>query len=303
MTRLVWPLILILGACSSAPVAPLPAPFPEASAWVLPSGGGAFLGLHVEANEGGSLESLDVEDGVRVLRVVENSPAARAGLRHGDVLLRFDGATVSDPGALDVLLARAQAGADVALAVRRDDTVFELNTRLGGVEADGVAAPLEAYVVDPARTRAGWATTPAGVVLAALAEDAALAAQQVPLGSVLVSLDGEAVLSARGLVRRVQALDPGARVTLQLRQPGGEARELVLRLHDVPRRITRSAIPVLWEYEAEPDGSSIDFHLLDFWFLELFQYHRRGVEREWVLLELFGWELFPFATGVGELSE
>jgi hypothetical protein len=42
--------------------------------------------------------------------------------------------------------------------------------------------------------------------------------------------------------------------------------------------------------------------VLDLWFFELWQYHRDGGERRWVLFELFGFDLIGFSTGVGELQ-
>ena len=122
-TRSLGALVLGLAgaACSSAPIASLPAPHPAAGAWTLDGASGAFLGLQVEANEAGTLEALEAEPGVRVLRVVENSPAAHQGLQVGDVLLAFAGEKLADPVALDVLLARAEPGAHVPLQVRRGE--------------------------------------------------------------------------------------------------------------------------------------------------------------------------------------
>lgn len=298
---------LVLGAaaaCSSAPVTSIPAPLPEADAWTVHAGDdAAFLGLVVEANEAGTLEALQTAPGVRVLRVVQNSPAARQGLRVGDVLLSVDGAALSDPVALDVLLARAAPGDALRLEVRRGDTVFDVEAQLAGGDGAALSAPEARYVVDPARTRAGWRSTPDGVQLAALADDSPLRAAGLQPGVTLLALDELQPLSARELVRHVQSLEPGARVELRLRDPDGTERSVRARLYDVPTRVTRARLPILWDYSADADGTSADLHLLDFWFFELFQFHRRGTEREWVLLELFGYELFAWGSGTGELRE
>ncbi|GJM23486.1 MAG: hypothetical protein DHS20C15_34010 [Planctomycetota bacterium] len=290
-------------ACTSAPIASIPAPHPTAGEWTLDSEGGAFLGLAVEANEAGTLEALEAEPGVRVLRVVQNSPAAHQGLRVGDVLLSFAGVKLADPVVLDVLLAKAESGASVPLQVRRGDSVFALDVTLAGGQGGPVAAPELLYVADPTRTLAGWRSTPNGVLLVALAESSPLLAAGFELGSSVTALDSDAVHSAGELVRRVNALPAGARVSFELRDPRGQARTLDARLFEVPTRVTRSRVPVLWDYDAKIDGSATDLHLLDFWFLELFQFRRRGGEREWVLLELFGYELFAWGQGTGELSE
>jgi len=137
----------------------------------------------------------------------------------------------------------------------------------------------------------------------ALADDSPLRAAGVELGTTLVALDGREVLSAQELVRRVQALDPGTRVELALRDRDGVERTRHLRLFDVPSVITRARVPLLWDYSADADGSSADLHVFDLWFFELYQSHQRGGEHQWVLLELFGYELFAWGAGTGELSE
>jgi serine protease Do len=55
---------------------------------------------------------LDVRDGVFVVQVARSTPAERAGLRQGDVLLRAGGVTLSSPLALQrAVAAAADAGA------------------------------------------------------------------------------------------------------------------------------------------------------------------------------------------------
>ena len=44
-------------------------------------------------------------------------------------------------------------------------------------------------------------------------------------------------------------------------------------------------------------------HVLDLWIFELFEYERRENETRWTLLEFFGFDLFTFSSGVGELAE
>ena len=51
-----------------------------------------------------------------------------------------------------------------------------------------------------------------------------------------------------------------------------------------------------------PDGERSSFSLLNLWFFELYQYRREGVEKDWILFELFGFDLISFSTGKGELT-
>jgi len=83
--------------------------------------GAAFEDLPATAEAGG----------VRISRVVEGSPAAAAGLRPGDLVLRFDGAEVRDRAAFAARIREAGEGAKVALLVRRDGEEVSLAVTLG----------------------------------------------------------------------------------------------------------------------------------------------------------------------------
>ncbi len=58
-------------------------------------------------------------DGVEVVEVAAGSPAERAGLRPGDILITVEGTPVADVGALQRLLGPAQIGDAVAVEVAR----------------------------------------------------------------------------------------------------------------------------------------------------------------------------------------
>lgn len=76
-------------------------------------GGSASLGLVL----------LGAEQGVYVLAVSEQSPAAQAGLEPGDYILSAGGAALEDVAALDE---RLSLGGSLALTVRRGDTELAL---------------------------------------------------------------------------------------------------------------------------------------------------------------------------------
>ncbi|RKY17396.1 MAG: hypothetical protein DRQ55_15895 [Planctomycetota bacterium] len=292
---------LALTACSTAPIAPLPPPLPELLAWSVPPASGAFLGIDGEVNSGDTLDALTFEPGVRVVRVLPHSPAAQAGILGGDVVLEFDGAEVDDPEALTARTQRAGPGAEVLLAMRRGDSVYDVRLTLAGTNAPA-AAPDPRYRLDPTRTRAGWATVPDGVRLVTTAPDGPLVQAGLEPGDVILALDGAPVVSARELIRKLQARPPGTRVELSVRHAdGGESSQRV-SLHQMPTRLTELGLPILFNWKAASDGSSSSFSLIDIFIFELFQYARDGSEQRWVLFELFGWDLIPFAVGVGELE-
>jgi hypothetical protein len=72
----------------------------------------------------------DVEGGVVLLEVVEGSPAAKAGLQNGDVLVSFEGRGVKDFEELRERIAAHAAGDEVAYVARRGAAVLEGKVQL-----------------------------------------------------------------------------------------------------------------------------------------------------------------------------
>jgi serine protease Do len=80
---------------------------------VVRHGGGGRLGVSLDETEG------DVR-GAKVRSVEKDSPADKAGLKEGDVVVRFDGEAVRSAGQLARLVRETPAGRSVPVEVTRD---------------------------------------------------------------------------------------------------------------------------------------------------------------------------------------
>lgn len=69
--------------------------------------------------------------GVRLQGVRDQSPAQKAGLRKGDVIVSFDGAEVANLEEFAALLFRAEPGSEVEIVVQRGDARVPLRATLG----------------------------------------------------------------------------------------------------------------------------------------------------------------------------
>ena len=68
--------------------------------------------------------------GCRVTEVVPDGPAAKAGLKAGDVIARMDGRTVEGIDGLVQLIVRRRAGQEVTLQVLRGEETLEIKATL-----------------------------------------------------------------------------------------------------------------------------------------------------------------------------
>ncbi len=72
--------------------------------------------------------------GAYISRVTPGSPAAQAGMRAGDVVLRFGASEVKDANHLKMLIAEAEIGSDVPVKVFRRGEERKLTVRMGEQE-------------------------------------------------------------------------------------------------------------------------------------------------------------------------
>ncbi|WP_017301744.1 HhoA/HhoB/HtrA family serine endopeptidase [Nodosilinea nodulosa] len=73
------------------------------------------------------------DEGVLVAQVMPNSPAARAGLRAGDVIVAIDGQPVKDGGAVQQVVEQSTVGQELSVTLRRDGREQTLTVRPGNV--------------------------------------------------------------------------------------------------------------------------------------------------------------------------
>lgn len=136
------------------------APAPAAEAGAPATAERGYLGVSVQ----------DSDAGVRLDRVLAGSPAAKAGLRVGDVLTTVGDVRIESMADVDRVLGKAQAGSKVAVGVRNDDGARAVTIVLGkrpsettvNAEAAEPSEPAEVRTVEMKPRRAPAAeTTPA----------------------------------------------------------------------------------------------------------------------------------------------
>ena len=117
-------------------------PLPNPVTWKLAKAG--YLGVQLDgllAEEGAVPQAADAKkEGVVVADVVEESPAAKAGVKPGDRVMKIDGREVGSAKELRDLIKASRAGSIVKLAMKRGDKDIELKAELAPNPADIAAA-------------------------------------------------------------------------------------------------------------------------------------------------------------------
>jgi serine protease Do len=195
--------------------------------------------------------------GVLVVSTVPNGPAAKAGLREGDLITRANGKPVNSPNDLGDILSGAKVGDKATLTVRvagRDkslDLTFARRaaeptpanplTESNDPLADGAdrrplsrpAVPNRVDAVEPAGDVGGrptlgisvgpitedaqaryGVTTRRGALVTAIRADGPADRAGVPIGGVVVAMDGVRIDTADQLVDAIRTSKPGQEVEL-----------------------------------------------------------------------------------------
>src|SRR5205823_2040222 len=91
-----------------------------------------FMGVNIQDVTPTLAEKFGVKEqhGAIVSEVTPNSPAAKAGLKDGDVIIDFDGKPVHDSRHLKLQVAQTSPGKDVPVTVDRDGSHKELTVTI-----------------------------------------------------------------------------------------------------------------------------------------------------------------------------
>jgi serine protease Do len=83
--------------------------------------GRAFLGVVIEplTDDVRKETKVDAKEGLVVIEIAPNSPAEKAGLKHGDVITEVGGKAVKEPDELSEAIHQSGAGKELSLSIVR----------------------------------------------------------------------------------------------------------------------------------------------------------------------------------------
>ncbi len=211
----------------------------------------------------------DEEDGVLISKVEVESPADRAGLVRGDILLEMNGKSVDTIPDLHIELAKLNPGETVSLLAMHGDEKLELSATLG--ERDGIAylgiqsgegafpsrviarTPLEfserfvfpqvpgPIVIEPHIIGPSWDEIPEdvdqAVIVGVVLPDTPAEEAGLQDGDFITELDGKPVSKPDAFTKAIQAYKPGEQITLIVYRQGEDNRlEIQATLTEHPKK-------------------------------------------------------------------
>jgi S1-C subfamily serine protease len=170
------------------------------------------------------------EPGLVIVRVLEDSPAERAGLTRGDILLEINGQEVNNIIEVRRILAELRAGEWIDLSVRHGDEEKSLRLKL----EDRLYHPPLGVVFGSRRAVTIENFTPfrQGALVMEVLEDSPAAKAGIRRGDIIVSVEGEQVGEENSLSDLVAGHGPGDRIIVGIRRlvPGGPPESLEMQV-------------------------------------------------------------------------
>jgi serine protease Do len=182
--------------------------------------------------------------GALVSKVLDDSPAAQAGFKSGDVIIRYNGREVADSATLPPLVGQTPVGETAEVIVIRDGEETTLEVTIGELPGDDALAKAvapEAETVSEKRLGIKVSEVPKalrealeleqGGVLVEELESGAASRAGVRQGDVIVMLNQQAVTGAQQFAELVEALPAGKSVAVRIQRQNGPL-WLALKLGD-----------------------------------------------------------------------
>jgi len=166
--------------------------------------------------------------GVLIADVVQDSPAAKAGIAAGDIIMEFDKKKVDSPQDLQKVVALTAPGKGVPVKVWRDKGEKTLEIKIGDTPEDTVALKsnnksksllgLDVRPITPEIARQLNLRNAEGVVVFGVEEDSAAAEAGLQRGDLIREVNRQRVRGVQDFERATKDLKDGDRVTVLLQR-------------------------------------------------------------------------------------
>jgi len=193
-----------------------------------------WLGVTIQDVDKNLAESFGLPrpEGALVAEVSPDSPAAKAGLRSGDVIVKFDGQDIPSSNALPHVVGLIEPGSVVEVELIRNKEHETKKVEVGGLDADESYTLAAGKTSDSGGGRLGLVveTVPAenlerygingGVVVRKVSPGSAAADAGLRVGDVITLIDTTPIKSMKTFEQAIEGLKDGSSVPLRLIRQG-----------------------------------------------------------------------------------
>jgi serine protease Do len=189
-----------------------------------------WLGVSIQPLTPELSNSFGIKDvkGVLISDVVQESPADKAGITAGDIIIEFDKKKVETPQDLQKIVANTQPGKGVPVKVWRDKAEKTLEIKIGETPEENVALKstnkgksllgLELRALTPEIARQLNLRAQEGVLVFAVEEDSPAAEAGLQRGDVIREVNRQRVRNLQDFERVTKDVKEGDRVTVLLQR-------------------------------------------------------------------------------------
>ncbi|HUY19744.1 MAG TPA: DegQ family serine endoprotease [Candidatus Binataceae bacterium] len=191
-----------------------------------------WLGVEIQQVTPDLAQSFGLEkpEGALVASVVEDGPAAAAGVKRGDVILKFDGRPVPDEHHLPEMVAQTQINKTVPLVVLRNGKQVELQVKVGELKETKLASAkneeandnwgLQVQALTPEIAQQLNLKSDKGVVVRGVTPDTPGADAGVQPGDVVLEVNHKKIASVENFLTEAKAAKDSKKPALLLVQRG-----------------------------------------------------------------------------------
>ena len=193
-----------------------------------------WLGVTIQDVDKNLAESFGLTraGGALIADISNDGPASKAGLRSGDIIVKFDGKSIPSSADLPHVVGLIAPGSTVEVELMRDKKLQTINVEVGGLESDDSYTLSAGDTSDASGGRLGMEVeslsaesletfgVSGGVVVRSVEPDSIAAESGIRVGDVITLIDTRPIQSVEGFERAVDALKDGSSVPLRLIRQG-----------------------------------------------------------------------------------
>lgn len=195
----------------------------------------SYLGVNLQDIDRNLAEAykLSKPEGSLITQVTPNSPAAQAGLRAGDVILKYNGNPISRTSELLNYLNRSVPKQSISLEILRDDKIRQLSATLTSAPDEtpataGSASQKQGPVLGMtirtlSEAERAQLEVEGGIVVQEVSRGGLAALSRIMPGDVITHVNGTAVRNTQEFARMVSALNKNTVARVSLIRQGSRA--------------------------------------------------------------------------------